>query len=243
MPIRKLLITKSGSKVYIRNLNKDQHTKFGLIKAKDLKKNRDKVKSNTGKEFYVLPASFIDKFIKIKRLAQIILPKDIATIITETGINKKSRVVDAGAGSGALACYLAHICKRVVTYDTRKDFIKLVESNKKFLGIKNLKIKYGDVYKRISEKNIDLVTLDLPEPWKALNNAAKTLNIGGYLVAYLPQITQVLEFVRQLDKHKRFVYLKTIENIQRRWEIYGRVARPESKMIGHTAFLVFARRI
>ena len=161
----------------------------------------------------------------------------------ETGINKKSTVVDAGTGSGALSCYLAHICKQVTTYDLRPEFIKIAERNKRFLGIKNLKLKKGDIYKKIAERNIDLIALDLPEPWKALDNAAKSLKTGGYLVAYLPQITQVLEFIKQLDAHKNFVYLKTFENIQRRWEIYSRVARPESKMIGHTAFIVFARKI
>lgn len=208
-----------------------------------MKKAAGKIKSNTGKEFYIMPASFMDKFIKIKRLAQIVLPKDIATIIAETGINPSSSVVDAGAGSGALACCLANICRQVTTYDKRPEFIKLVENNKELLGIKNLKTKKGDVYKKITEKNIDLITLDLPEPQNALNPAAKALKIGGYLVAYLPQITQVLELIKHIDQHKNFVYTQTIENIQRRWDIYDRVARPESRMIGHTAFLVFARRI
>jgi len=214
-----------------------------LIKSKDLKKNSGKIKSNTGKEFYIMPASFMDNFIKIKRLAQIVLPKDIATIITETGINKNSEVVDAGAGSGALACYLAHVCKQVTTYDLRPEFLKLVENNKTALGIKNLKLKKGDIYKKITEKNLDLITLDLPEPHKALNSAAKALKVGSYLVAYLPQVTQVIELVKHLNQHKQFIYIRTIENIQRRWDIKDKIARPESRMIGHTAFIVFARKI
>ena len=65
MHIKKLLITKSGLKVYVKNVNKDLHTKFGLIKARDLKKKSGKIKSNTGKEFYIMPVSFMDKFIKM----------------------------------------------------------------------------------------------------------------------------------------------------------------------------------
>lgn len=216
-----------------------------MIKAEDFKKASGIVKSNTGEEFYIIPASFMDNFAKIKRMAQIILPKDIATIIAETGINKDSCAVDAGAGSGALACYLAHICKQVTTYEQRKEFIKVVEYNQELLGIDNLKIKNGDVYKKITEKNIDLVTLDLPQPWMALDNAAKALKTGGYLVAYLPQATQVVELVKNLNKHKNFVYIKTLENIQRAWDIVPEknIARPESRMIGHTAFLVFARKV
>jgi len=96
--------------------------------------------------------NFIDKYKKIKRGAQILTPKDIGYIITTTGINKKSVVLDAGSGSGALACFLAAIAKKVITYEIREDFIKIVKENKKKLGLKNLKIKQGDVFKEITEK-------------------------------------------------------------------------------------------
>lgn len=241
--IKKILIAKDGKRIYIREMNKDVHTQFGLIKTKDLKKKQGIIKSNTGKKFFIIPPSFTDKFAKIKRLAQIITLKDIATIITETGINSTSKAVDAGAGSGALACALAHICKQVTTYEIRKPFIKIVKENKNLFALKNLKIKNKDIYKKINEKNLDLITLDLPEPWKALNNAAKSLKIGGFLVAYLPQITQVIELVKHLNNHKNFVYTKALENIQRRWNIAKKIARPESRIIGHTAFIVFARRV
>jgi len=241
--IKKILITKDRKKFYVRDINKDVHTQFGLIKARDLKKKSGKIKSNTGKEFFIMPPGFADKFARIKRLAQIITLKDIATIITETGINHTSKVVDAGAGSGALACALAHLCKQVTTYEIRKSFIKIVKENKNLFELKNLKIKNKDIYKKIDERNLDLITLDLPEPWKAINNAAKSLKTGAFLVAYLPQITQVIEFVKQLNNNKDFIYIKTLENIQRRWNIDGKIARPESRMIGHTAFIVFARRV
>ncbi len=241
--IKKVLITKEGKRFYIRDANKDVHTQFGLIKSKSLKKKSGIVKSNTGKQFFIMPSNFVDKFARIKRLAQIITLKDIATIITETGINKESKVVDAGAGSGALACALANICKQVTTYEIRKKFIKIVKENKGLFELKNLKIKNKDIYKKIDEKNLDLITLDLPEPWKALKNTARSLKAGAFLVAYLPQITQVIELVKHLDKHKNFIYIKTLENIQRRWNISGKIARPESRMIGHTAFIVFARKV
>ncbi|MBW2993767.1 methyltransferase domain-containing protein [Candidatus Woesearchaeota archaeon] len=241
--IKKILITKNAKRFYVHDESKDLHTQFGMIKAKQLKRNKGKVKSNTGKEFFIMTPNFTDKFARIKRLAQIVTLKDIATIIIETGVNKESKIVDAGAGSGALACALANICKQVTTYEIRKPFIKIVKENKNLFALKNLKIKNKNIYKKIDEKNIDLITLDLPEPVKALNSAAKSLKVGGFLVAYLPQITQVIEFVKQVDKHKNLVYLKTLENIQRRWAIDGRIARPESMKRVHTAFIVFARKI
>lgn len=240
--IKKVLMDKEGNKFYIQDIDKDFHTKFGFIKSGDLKKKSGKIRSNMGKEFFIFTPGFSDRYRKKKRLAQIILLKDIGLIITETGIGCNSKVVDAGAGSGALACFLANIVKQVITYEIRKDFIKIVEDNIRLLDLKNIKIKNKDVYKKIDERNVDLITLDLPEPWKALDNVVKSLKSGGFLVAYLPSITQVSRFVKEVDKKERLIYLKTIELLERAWKIDGRIARPEFRMLGHTGFLTFVRK-
>ncbi len=239
--IKKLLFY--GSKIfYARDLAKDFHTQFGFIKSADLKKT-GRVMSNTGKEFFVVNPSFIDAYKKIRRGPQVIPPKDIGPIITETGINKKSRVVDAGAGSGALALFIANIAKEVTTYEIREDFAKIAEENIAILGLKNVRLKRKNVYDGIDEKDIDLITLDVPEPWKALNSASKSLKTGGFLVSYSPTIPQVNDYVAELRKNREFVYLKTIEIIEREWEFEDRKIRPKSQQIGHSGFLTFARKI
>ena len=241
--IKKILITKQGKKFYVRDLSKDFHTQFGYIKAKDLKKKKGKLISNTKKEFYIFEPSFIDVYKKIKRMPQIMTLKDLGLIIAETGINSKSKVVDAGAGSGALACFLANLTKEVVSYEIRKDFLKVAEYNKKLLGLKNLKLNNKDIYKGITEKNVDLITLDLPEPWKVIEYAAKALKIGGFLVSYSPTVPQVMDFVKEVDKNKNFVHVKTIELIKREWDIKDRVVRPKTSIINHTGFLTFVRKV
>ena len=138
MGVEKVLITKQGRIFYVRDSSKDLHTQYGFIKAVDIKKAKpgSTLATNTGKELFVLNQSFVDVYKKIKRSAQIIPLKDVGTIVAETGINSKTRVVDAGAGSGGLACFLANIAKDVVTYDVRDDFIKIVKRNKEYLGLK-----------------------------------------------------------------------------------------------------------
>ncbi len=241
-PIKKVLVSKEKTLV-VKDTSKDYHTQFGFIKKKDLKKKKGKVKTNTGKEFSILEPSFIDQYKRIKRGAQIIMRKDVGMIISETGVNKKSKVVDAGAGSGGLCLALANIVKEVVTYEIRKDFTKLVNENIEFLGLKNIKVKNKDVCKKIDEKNVDLVTLDVPEPWRALNSVSKALKPGGFLVSYSPCITQVMEFVKEIEKNKEFIYEKTIEILKREWIVEGRKVRPRSDMLGHTGFLSFVRKI
>lgn len=242
--IQKILINKQGKKFYVKDMSKDFHTQFGMISKKYLKKKSGLVKTNTKEEFYIFDASFADRYNKLKREAQIITRKDIGLIIANTGVNKKAKVLDAGAGSGALACALANICKEVIAYDNRDSAIKTVKYNIEMLGLKNLKIKKKDIYKGISDKNFDLITLDLPEPHRVLKYAEKSLKHGGFLVCYLPSVTQVIELIKNLNKNKSFVYSKTIELIKREWKIDGkRIARPETRMLGHTGFLIFSRRV
>ncbi len=240
----KILLSKEGKTFYLRDISKDFHCQFGLIKAKELKKKDGSIiKTNTGKELIIFTPFFIDTYKKIKRGAQIITRKDIAAIIAETGINKDSKVVDAGTGSGALACFLANICKEVTTYEIRKDFLKIAEQNKKFLNLKNLKIKNKNIYEGIDEKNIDLITLDLPEPWKAIKPAKKALKTGGFLVSYSPSIPQVMDFINAVSKDRWPQQIKTIEIIQREWEIDERKVRPKTTQTVHTGFLSFVRKI
>lgn len=242
--IKKILISKEGKTFYIKDPNQDFHCQFGLIKSKDLKKKDGSIiKTNTGKELIIFTPSFIDSYKRIKRGAQIITRKDIGIIIAETGINKNSKVADAGAGSGALACFLANICKEVITYDVRNDFIEIVKKNKEFLNLKNLKIKKKDIYEGIDEKNIDLITLDLPEPWKALESVKKALKPGGFLVSYSPTIPQTVDFVNAVNNDKMFIHIKTVELIQREWEIEDRKVRPITTQTVHTGFLSFVRKV
>lgn len=237
-------MTKQGKKFYVRDLNKDFHTQYGFVKAKELKKKEgSKLKTNTKKELSIFSPSFSDIYRKIKRDAQIIPLKDVGLIIAETGINKNSKIVDAGSGSGALACFLAHLCKEVVTYEIRKDFIEIVKKNIEFLNLKNIKIKNKDVYSRIDEKDVDLIVLDLPEPWKAIENAKKALKIGGFLVSYSPSIPQTMDFVNEIHRNKGFVHVKTSEIIEREWEVEERKVRPKSRGIGHSGLISFCRRI
>lgn len=190
-----------------------------------------------------MDADFIDEYKTIRRTSQIMTLKDIGYIISSTGINKNSIVVDAGTGCGANAIFLAHICKEVISYEIDNENIKAAKENIKKLNLKNIKIKEKSIFAGIEEENIDLIVLDLPTPWNAIKNCEKALKIGGYLVCYNPQITQTMDFVNAVKGSQSFLFEKTIELNERSWKIEGRVVRPRSEGIGHTGFLTFARRI
>lgn len=240
-----LLVSNNGKKFLVKDTEKDYHSQYGMIKKEDLMKNNgSELKTNKDVSLFLIKPSFIDLFSKIKRGAQIIPSKDVGFIISETGIGKNSIVVDAGAGSGGLCLVLANIAKKVYSFDIREDHIEIVKKNKELLGLKNLEIKEGNIYQDKLPKNIDVVTLDVPEPWLAIENVMKYLSSGGFIVSYSPTIPQVSDLVDSVSNRKGIVHLKTIEIIEREWEILGRKVRPKTQQrISHSGFLTFLRKI
>ncbi len=240
-----LLVTKDSKKFLVKDTSKDYHSQYGMIIKEDLaKENGAKLKTNKGKSLFLIKPSFIDFFSKIKRGAQIIPSKDVGFIISETGIGKNSIIVDAGAGSGGLCLTLANIAKKVYSFDIRDDHIEIVKKNKELLELKNLEVKKGNIYEDKIPSNADLVTLDVPEPWLAVKNISENIKPGGFIVSYSPTIPQVSDLVESLEDIEGIVHIKTIEIIEREWEINSRKVRPKSQQrISHSGFLTFLRKI
>lgn len=244
----KILADNEGNKFFVEDIEKDFHTAYGFVKKADLKKRAgSEVKTNKEKAFSLLDADFADYYNRIKRGAQIIIPKDIGAIMANTFIGSESKVLDAGSGSGALALFLSRIAKQVTTYEIREDHYKIVEKNISYIGAKNIKLKKGDVYEKIDESDLDVVILDLPDPWKALVNARDALKIGGFLVNYSPCINSVMRLMEEIRNNASlsdsFVAIKTIDLQEIEWKVTEKAVRPLSEGIGHTAFLTFFRRI
>ncbi len=240
---REFIVSKAKT-YFVTDLSKDFQTMYGTIrKAEFAKPDGSVIKTDMDKDFVILEASFIDLFKNLRKLPQTVPLKDIGLIIAETGLNKDSVVVDGGIGSGALTGALAHIVKHVTSYEIREDCIKMAESNLKLLGITNVTIKNKSLYDGIDETEVDVITIDVPEPWHVIKHASIALKIGGFLVNYSPNTTQVQEFVNELQKHDNLIHVKTIEIIERLWKVHGRIVHPKGTDIGHSGFITFVRKI
>lgn len=222
--------------------SKDLHTHLGVLKEKDIKKAKDNVKTSKGVVFKVFEPRFTDLIKAMQRGPQMPFLKDVAIITFYSGITNQSLVVDAGSGSGLFAISLARIAKKVVSYERDKRFFGIAKKNASLFGAKNISFKYKDIYKGIAENKIDLVVLDLPEPWKVLKYADKKLKTGGCLAAYLPNISQTEKLIKAAYKYS-FGLAKTVEIIEREWIVDEKRLRPSHRMYGHTAFLTFMRKL
>jgi len=240
-----VLVDNEGSKYLVEKGKREFSTTFGQVNLRDLKEGKP-IKTHIGHEFQVYEARFVDLFQRARRGPQVILPKDAGAILANTGIGPGCKVLDAGAGSGWMTLVLANAVGpkgKVFSYERNSDFAKLAKSNFEYFEMKNITLKDADIYNGISEKNLDLINLDLPEPWQVIEHAENALKVGGFLSVYLPNTTQIQQFCDKLSKNKNFKIVKVCEEIERDWKVEDKVLRPEHHMLGHTAFLIFARRI
>ena len=179
---------------------------------------------------------------KCKRGPQVILPKDIGVILAYSGVGKNSVVVDAGAGSGWLAISLANVAKKVTSYEWREEFAELAEKNAKRAGVEaTLEIKRANVLDGISEREVDLVTLDLADSDKAVSHAHAALRAGGMLFGYLPHVEQARRFFEACEA-AGFEQPQMMEAMVRDYLVRAAGVRPENTGLTHTAYIVFAKK-
>jgi tRNA (adenine57-N1/adenine58-N1)-methyltransferase len=223
------------------------HTHKGFIQTEDLlgKKYGEKVLSSLSVEFVALKPTIYDYIKKARRSTQIIYPKDIALIITYSNIGPGSRVVEAGTGSGALTCALAHYIKpngRVYSYELRKDFLPRAQKNlKKAQILEYVELKNEDITQGIAESEGDAIILDLATPWLVIQKAYTALRGSGCIVSFSPTIEQVVKTVTALEKNE-FIGIETIECILRKMKVKEGATRPETLMRGHSGYITYARK-
>ncbi|WP_323055875.1 tRNA (adenine-N1)-methyltransferase [Lentzea sp. NEAU-D7] len=228
---------------------KEYHTHRGAI-PHDLLLGQPEgsvVQSVGGTNFLALRPLLPDYVLSMPRGAQVIYPKDAAQICMYGDIFPGARVLEAGAGSGALSCSLLRAVGEkgsVQSYEVREDHaVHAVRNVETFFGERpgNWSITVDDV--KNHEGEVDRVILDMLSPWEVLPTIAKNLIPGGVLVVYVATTTQLSVVTEALREMTCFTEPHAWETLVRPWHVVGLAVRPEHRMIGHTAFLLTTRRL
>ena len=206
------------------------------------------VKSANGDPFLVLRPLLVDYVMSMPRGAQVIYPKDAAQIVHEGDIFPGARVLEAGAGSGALTCSLLRAVGptgQVVSYDLRDDHADHASRNvATFFGElpENWELVIADVADYTGPE-VDRVVLDMLAPWEVLGAIADALVAGGVLIVYVATVTQLSRTVEAMREQQCWTEPRAWETMQRGWHVVGLAVRPQQSMRGHTAFLISARKL
>ena len=203
-----------------------------------------------GWEYAVMRPRLADYVLSMPRGAQIMYPKDIAQVIQLGDIRSGMRVLESGAGSGAMSVNLLDAVGQdghLTTIELRPEFAKVAQANATLYYGEQPQwwdLKTGDfdsVAAELPEHWFDRIMLDMLDPWNRLEQAYRVIAPGGVLVSYVTTTTQMSRLAEALRTAGCWTEPQIQETLERTWKAQGLAVRPDHQMIGHTGFLVVSR--
>jgi tRNA (adenine57-N1/adenine58-N1)-methyltransferase catalytic subunit len=220
----------------------------GVLKHNDLigKPYGSQVYSHTGAPFFLLQPSIADILNDLPRATQILYPKDIGYILVMMGVTPGKRVMEAGTGSGSVTIALATAVGaegRVISYEQKSDTQNLARKNLERVGLTSrVEFKQRDIREGFDETDVDAFFLDVQFPYEYIGQVRAALKPGGFFGAIIPTFNQVEKTLIALKKHN-FAFVEVCELILRHYKSDPARIRPTDRMVAHTGYLIFARRI
>jgi tRNA (adenine57-N1/adenine58-N1)-methyltransferase len=246
-------LTDAKGKLYSITLaqGSEWHTHKGMLKHDEIVglPEGSIVATNQDLKFQAFRPLLADYVLSMPRGATIVYPKDAAMILGVADIKPGIRVLEAGVGSGALSISLLRAIGEegvLHSVEIREDFAEISEKNvSSYFGGKptNWKLTIGALQDQTFEADFDRVVLDMLSPWECLEVASKALVPGGVFMAYVATTTQLSKIAEAIKDSGNFTEPESSESIVRGWHHEGLAVRPQHRMIGHTGFLIFARRM
>ena len=246
-------LTDQKGKIYSITITpgKEWHTHKGWIIHDDLigLPEGSVVSTSAGLKFTAFIPLLTDYVLSMPRGATIVYPKDAALIVGFADIFPGARVLEAGVGSGALTLSLLRAVGpsgSVHSVERREEFAANATSNiENYFGGRpaNWSLAIGSVQEQEFDHEFDRVILDMLAPWECVDMAAKFLRPGGVFMAYVATTTQLSATAEALKEDGHFTEPESFESMVRGWHHEGLAVRPQQRMIGHTGFLIFSRRM
>jgi tRNA (adenine57-N1/adenine58-N1)-methyltransferase len=221
-----------------------------VIKADDIIGHPEGIRTDAAQpeSFRALRPSYAELATIIERPAEPVFAKDAGAILIHADVRAGDRVIEVGVGGGALTIALLRAIGPygvLTSYELREDFAAAAKATvARYHGpAENWQVKVRDAREGFDERDVDRLIADMPEPSSLLDAAATTLRPGGSLAAYVPTVLQFRTLRLALDVDPRFAMARTLEVLERSWHVEGQSVRPDHRMIGHTGFVTFARRV
>ena len=224
------------------------HTHRGYFELSDLigKEYGGSIRTSLGQNLAVFKPRVLDIVGSFDRPTQILYPKDIGYALFQLGIGNGDRVLEVGTGSGALTSAIARNVApdgQVYTYEMRPEFLRAAKANVEKAGQSpRVTFHNKDPSESFDEKDADAVVIDLGDPWRMVPAAWGALVSGGMLAGFTPTINQLEKLAAAL-RDGGFMIVEAVELLIREFKTEIGKVRPETRMIGHTAYVTIARKI
>jgi len=205
------------------------------------------IRSHVDYPFVILEPSTCDLISELKRTTQIMYPKDIGYVLIRLNVTPGSRVIEAGTGSGGLTLALARAlgpAGRLYSYEVRPDVLRLAQKNLGSMGLADrVELKLRDIADGFDETDVDALFLDLRDPGPYLPPALAALKDGGFFGAILPTTNQVSDLLEAMEAQHSLGQIEVEEILVRPYKAVPARLRPTDRMIAHTGYLIFARKV
>ncbi len=202
--------------------------------------------SHIGSPFYLLQPALGDLLVDLPRTTQILYPKDIGFIFVTMGIGPGRKVLEAGTGSGSMTTALAYAVGsegQVISYEIKPDVQNLARKNLTRFGLESrVDFKLRDIVEGFDETDADSFFLDVPNPYDYTVQVRNSLKPGGFLCCLLPTMNQVEKTLIAL-RQTNFAFVEVCELMLRFYQAEPNRLRPTDRMVAHTGYLIFARKI
>lgn len=234
--------------IFILQPGNDFQSHRGVIKHNDLigKPWGSQIFSHTGAPFFLLQPSMADILNELPRTTQILYPKDIGYILIQMGISEGQTVLEAGTGSGSMTIAIASTVGpegKVISYEQKPDTQNLARKNLERIGLASrVDFKLRDIQEGFDETDADAFFLDVQNPYDYILQVRNAIKPGGFFGTLVPTYNQVEKILYALKKYD-FAFVEVCELILRYYKTNPARLRPTDRMIAHTGYLVFARKI
>jgi tRNA (adenine57-N1/adenine58-N1)-methyltransferase catalytic subunit len=180
----------------------------------------------------------------IKRETQIVFPKDGSFICFKLNLQHGSRIIEVGTGSGVMTFLFSRMVGpqgHVVSFEREERHHRNAKKNmERFTEWGNVELRHGDVVE-CADGDFDAAFIDVREPGEVLDLVRPLMKASAPIGMIVPTANQISDVLKVIPAG--FGDIEVIELMLRKYKTVAERVRPFDRMVAHTGYLIFARKL